>query len=578
MSHISSAQMNAEPLTSPVAPAPFVKPSPGTWAFDASHCERPLPRIMWRILEEAFTKGNREGIASYGLLVDTIEMQLVNGFIYTCVRPLGAPPEPKSHPPRFVFRILCSVHPGIRRRVRLSDEALRARLWRQETANYLEQASKIEARLQSLLTVDVSALDDTDLAAHAKKCWTLAADDAYVHYRVNISRILPVGDLLAHVARWTDVETSQVLQALRGTSPNSEEGLPELHALAELLRDDSQRIAAMRVSEDAQSVVDDLQAETGEIGRAARAWMNRIGHRTSGFSVGYPTLQEMPATLVQTLLAAVDNPWISNAGVSGEEAARRLRDRIPPEHLEEFDALMEEARSVYFLRDHCTQRNTATFGVLRLAALEIGRRLVERGALDVAEAALDLRIEDVSDALDGASVDLKEVHRWFQWRMSASSDEAPELLGPEPIEPPPTEWLPAGANRRMTYAIESYSEAMMGEVESTDVEKSMEVRGMAASPGKRRGRACLVLKPGDFDRVRPGDVLIARMTAPSYNILLPMLAGVVTDRGGILSHPAIVSREFGIPGVVGTRTATATIPDGAMVEIDGDTGVVRVLS
>ena len=82
----------------------------------------------------------------------------------------------------------------------------------------------------------------------------------------------------------------------------------------------------------------------------------------------------------------------------------------------------------------------------------------------------------------------------------------------------------------------------------------------------------------DFASLRQGDILVAPITTPTYNAILPLLGGIVTDRGGLLSHPAIVSREYGFPGVVGTRDATVRIPDGALVEIDGDAGTVRVLT
>lgn len=579
MNHATPATAVQE-LSAPSPPLPFEKPSPGTWMFDASHCERPLPRIMWGVLEHAFTTGNREGCASYGILFDTVELQLVNGFMYVCARPLGGPPEPRSNPPKFVFKLMFALHPGIRRRLRISEEALRNRLWREQTATYLDQAAAIEERLQELLAVDLGPLDDRALVDHLRKCRKLAEDDASIHYRVNMSRLIPVGDLMVHVTRWTEVEISEILQALRGTSPNSEEGLAELEALASLVRADAQACKLLELGEgqDAEAIVQSLMERQDEIGNAIRAWLNRIGHRTSGFSVGYPTLREMPATLLKTLRAAADNPRISDGESSGKEACARLRERIPEPHRDSFDALMEEARSVYFLRDHCTQRNTATFGLLRIAALEVGRRLQERGKLSVPEAALDLRMEDIDEALTDRGVDFDEINRWYEWRRRASGELAPEILGPAPLDPPPMDWFPDGANRRLTEAIMSYDHAMNDEVAAEAQQSAALVQGMPASPGKHRGTARLVLNPGDFDKVRPGDILIARMTAPSYNVLLPMLAGVVTDRGGMLSHPAIVSREYGIPGVVGTRCATSTIPDGAMVEIDGDAGTVRLLA
>jgi pyruvate,water dikinase len=80
----------------------------------------------------------------------------------------------------------------------------------------------------------------------------------------------------------------------------------------------------------------------------------------------------------------------------------------------------------------------------------------------------------------------------------------------------------------------------------------------------------------DFDRILKGDVLVTESTTEAFNILLPLLGGIVTDSGGLLSHAAIVAREYGIPGVVGTRDATDRIDDGTMVRVDGDAGEVTV--
>jgi pyruvate,water dikinase len=91
------------------------------------------------------------------------------------------------------------------------------------------------------------------------------------------------------------------------------------------------------------------------------------------------------------------------------------------------------------------------------------------------------------------------------------------------------------------------------------------------------GPARRVNGPADFDRILQGDVLVTEATTEAFNILLPLLGAIVTDSGGALSHAAIVAREYGIPGVVGTRDATVQIPDGARVRVDGGTGEVTVL-
>ena len=88
------------------------------------------------------------------------------------------------------------------------------------------------------------------------------------------------------------------------------------------------------------------------------------------------------------------------------------------------------------------------------------------------------------------------------------------------------------------------------------------LHGLGASAGVYEGPARRVSGPDEFDRIKQGDVLVTESTSEAFNILLPLLGAIVTDSGGLLSHSAIVAREYGIPGVVGTREATERIPTG----------------
>jgi pyruvate,water dikinase len=101
--------------------------------------------------------------------------------------------------------------------------------------------------------------------------------------------------------------------------------------------------------------------------------------------------------------------------------------------------------------------------------------------------------------------------------------------------------------------------------------------GLAASKGIYEGPARRVSGPAEFGRIVQGDVLVTESTSEAFNILLPLLGGIVTDNGGLLSHAAIVAREYGIPGVVGTREGTERIRDGDLVRVDGEAGEVTVL-
>ncbi len=104
-----------------------------------------------------------------------------------------------------------------------------------------------------------------------------------------------------------------------------------------------------------------------------------------------------------------------------------------------------------------------------------------------------------------------------------------------------------------------------------------ELKGVAASPGVVRGPARVVNSPEQLHDVEPGDVLVCRITAPSWAPVFSRIAAAVSDIGGIMAHTAIVSREYGLPAVVGTGFATQRIQNGQLVEVDGDAGVVRLV-
>jgi pyruvate,water dikinase len=103
------------------------------------------------------------------------------------------------------------------------------------------------------------------------------------------------------------------------------------------------------------------------------------------------------------------------------------------------------------------------------------------------------------------------------------------------------------------------------------------LEGIGGSPGRVTGRARIVLDTENPDVLEPGDILVAPITDPSWTPLFLAAAGVVVDVGAVMSHSVIVSRDLGIPCVVSVTDATRIIPDGAMIEIDGDVGTVTIL-
>ncbi|HVQ22122.1 MAG TPA: PEP-utilizing enzyme, partial [Candidatus Saccharimonadia bacterium] len=103
------------------------------------------------------------------------------------------------------------------------------------------------------------------------------------------------------------------------------------------------------------------------------------------------------------------------------------------------------------------------------------------------------------------------------------------------------------------------------------------ITGIGASPGILEGIARVVRTVDEFDEVREGDILVCQMTNPAWVVLFTKIAGLVTDTGGLTSHPAVLSREFGIPAVIGTSVATQRIATGDRIRIDGTAGQVEIL-
>ena len=112
----------------------------------------------------------------------------------------------------------------------------------------------------------------------------------------------------------------------------------------------------------------------------------------------------------------------------------------------------------------------------------------------------------------------------------------------------------------------------------SSVREQGRVTGIAGSPGVVEGVARVVASEAEFDSLQVGEILVCQMTNPAWQVLYGKIIAVVTDAGGTVSHPAVLAREYGIPAVVGTSVATSTIRTGDRIRVDGDTGVVEILS
>ncbi len=186
---------------------------------------------------------------------------------------------------------------------------------------------------------------------------------------------------------------------------------------------------------------------------------------------------------------------------------------------------------------------------------EFGRRLVSGGALNSPDEIYWLEAQELENL--AALLDRGEVLPDLAGQLAsrkAKLDELRRLIPPTTL--PQKSWM---------------AKLMPGE----DTTGS-QLKGFGASAGRVTARACVMLGPEDFNRMQPGDVIVAGITTPAWTPLFARAAGIVTDIGGPLSHSSIVAREYGIPAVLGTAVGTRRIRDGQTISVDGTAGTVTL--
>jgi pyruvate,water dikinase len=549
-------------------------PGKGPWELEATHFGRPMTPFVQVAFADGFVRGFKEGGARYGLLLDHLKPGFANGFMYNQPVPYGAPEGAMGPPPKPVLWLLSRLVPKMRARIADSAKAFENRQWRIDLKNWdeVDKPAAI-AKHKSIQAIDVSALTDDELAAHIVECEAHAGEMVYLHHKYTATCIVPSGDLIAGAVEWTGASPGEVLGLLRGTSRISRGfAAEELDAAAKVITVHDPARATLMSSGPASDVLATL-SEDDSVGEAVRTYLDAVRWRGVGYDVGDQTAGEMPEMLVGALRAAVNG---TTAADESEVNAERLRSKVPAEHLADFDDRLAEIRYVNRIRDErgVFSDGWAT-GLARRALLEAGRRLTTAGKLHDPLHAVDLTAVEVTALLRGnAGPSADEAAARYEWRTTHTIDDAPPFLRAMPGQLPDVGILPPAA-RRSAHAVNAMLASLFGVPDTPNTETVL--TGLAVNDGSYEGVARLVDTAEDFGRIKQGDVLVTRMTSPYFNVVLPLLGAIVTDRGGQLCHAAIVAREYGIPGIVGTRDATKTITDGARVRVDGSTGEVHIL-
>src|SRR5688572_25397986 len=557
-------------------PAAFTPPSPGAWELEQTHLTRPPSIYSASIFPGAMMAGFKDGTRHYGILLDHLEVAVINRFIYFAPRAVGAPKSAKGPPPRWLFAVMRRFHPELRRRIRRAESVFRDRVWRQDVERWdKELRPQIAAQGVALLAQDLSTLSDAELADHVRRATDLLRYASYVHHRLNFCALLPVGDFLIHAMEWTSMPAGELLQAMRGLSPVSAGAVEELAALRTALLAAPDALALVKFNASDTELLAQLLSRQDAVGAAARAYLDVVGLRIlGGYDVADAHGREHPEMIVKVIRAALNNEDAARR-TAATEAMARIRDRVPPRHHAQFDDMLAEAQSVYRVRDERVfHGDMMASGIVRRALLEVGNRLVSQGRAVAATDLVDATPDEVIALLQGRAMPSREeLAERARWRRETPITAAPANLGFEPSPPPPADWLPPAAARlqRITALVMSLLFDVHKPASAT---AETHLKGFGVSPGIYEGSVRLIRDVAELPTVQQGEVLVAPSTGSAFNVVLPLIGAIITERGGVLSHAAIVSREYGLPGIVGCVGATKKLKTGTRVRVDGDKGEV----
>jgi pyruvate,water dikinase len=257
-----------------------------------------------------------------------------------------------------------------------------------------------------------------------------------------------------------------------------------------------------------------------------------------------------------------ESPRIRNAAKVTErlQVIEEVRAKVKPlgdELSTQFEGALI-AGNMQGFRERTKSTIVITVNELRVIFNELGRRHAAAGHIDRPDyifMLLDEEVEQFVASPEGWNDKLAERHEmWCEL-----FDVEPPYFIRDAVVPPISTWAKRGSAQVTTVSV--------GEV----------LPGIAGCPGVVTGKACVILDASDPRDLGPGDILIAPQTDPGWTPLFMAVDGVIVNVGGQVSHAIIVSRELGLPCVVSVKDATTRIPDGAIIEVDGDNGRVTIV-
>jgi phosphohistidine swiveling domain-containing protein len=556
-----------------LAPQPIEAPSefpvawdqPGDemlmWEQDRAHASRQLAPLDYELMFDNFMRGMTFAFRHYGIPIKAVLSRRINTYFYSATVPEFGPPEEmaakQARAEENVGRAMASV----------------GELWRDELL------PEVQRNLDVMASRDVAMLTDADLHSVLQDTIDRGRRLAEIHMQIVFPAYLAVSEFEElYNELFSPEDKFEAHRLLQGLPNKTVEFGHELWKLSRSARW-SPGVMEVLDHEPADRAVEALRRANGGRPFLAEltAYLQVYGHRASIWGLAGKTWIEDPTPVIKNLKDYTQQPdsespirEFERLAAEREEAIAAARERLagyPGPVRDQFELMLKAAQEgIVISEDHGFYIDSAGLAQIRRVLLEAGRRLAIASAINHHEDVFMLTVKELLDGLaDPAGSEYIDAVAERYDEMERYADITPPLtLGSMPPGPPP--------ESAMTRLMAKFSGAPVAPSENSN-----EVRGSAGSSGKVVGIARVVSTLEDAARIQPGEILVAPTTAPPWTPLFASVAAVVTNSGGMLSHCAVVAREYAIPAVVGTGNATSAIADGQTIEVDGDAGVVRIL-
>jgi phosphohistidine swiveling domain-containing protein len=547
------------------------------WVFDDLHCPHPLSPMFYDIGGWWLTCDHMFRRFGTPFACDWITKN-VHGYLYTAAVP--ADPAWKVDAMEYGARYGARVPltPGYAEQIGAYLDAVLpvygkhfADWWRDRLVPEMERNfAYLEERLDrqdetSLMELGVLLEDAIDVHDRHWK----------IHWMLNFAQLSATLNLRAVMER----THGRVDDALLGRLQNSAndrnwDSIRALWEMKEEAKADPELANAFRNDTAGEIIAALDRSDRGQrfVGERIRPYQREFGwHAVWSHEFVFPTIFERREPVVEFIRGYIetDYDYPSTMGALKadiEAASREILEGLEGEALDEMNRANDtNLRMAPLTPDHHFYIDQGANAHVRLVLVAIGRKLVEAGALDEPDDVIFLRYNELRVVMaNPAGVDARSI-------VKARRDERERAYG---FRPPA--WIGTATQSQLDFPYLT-NWGFPEKFHRKPGDAAGRVEGIGGSPGVVEGVARVVLREDQFDEVRAGDILVCHMTNPAWVVLFTKIIGLVTNAGGLTAHPAVLSREFGIPAVVGTQDATQRISTGDRLRVDGAKGVVEIL-